>query len=272
MNWSILKETAPELIAVYGMRLIVALAIFFVGKFIAKKGIAWVSNLMQARGIDATVCGFVANIAYVFALVMLAVAAVAQVGIPTTSFIAAIGAAGLAIGLALQGSLSNFASGVLLVTLKPCSVGDYIESNGMSGTVQEISLFSTLLMCGDGRAIVVPNSQLFSSPITNYSTTGIRRIEMLVNVGYESDVEHVKSILDNLVQAEDRILHDRPIQIGINAFDPSSVQVVARPWVNSADYVAVRFDLYEKIKVALEQADIPIASQRLTVKLHKESA
>jgi len=256
MDWMAMINTIPALIAGYGLRFLVALALFFFGKFVARKGVYWLESMAIARGVDPTVCGFVAKIAYVLALVLLAVAAVGQVGIPTTSFIAAIGAAGLAIGLALQGSLSNFASGVLLVTLKPCEVGHYIESGHYSGTVEQISLFSTTLRCGDGRSIVIPNSSLFSGAITNYSTSPLRRIDMVFGIAYDADLEKAKQILNDTVLDDDRVHSDKPLQLGVQSIDALSVQIVARPWVNTEDYVATRFALYEKIKRAFDDADV----------------
>lgn len=267
MNWTDFFNTTLSLTATYGLRVVVALALFFVGKFVARKGIDWVSRLMVQRGVDATVCGFVAKIAYVLALVLLAVAAVSQVGIPTTSFIAAIGAAGLAIGLALQGSLSNFASGVLLVTLKPCETGDYIESGAYSGTVEDISLFSTILRCGDGRSIIIPNSTLFSSAITNYSTSPVRRIDLVFGVAYDADIDKAKQVLTDVVKAEKRVHQDKPLQLGVQSFEHSSVSIVVKPWVNTEDYVATRFALYESVKSAFDTAGIALPYQRFDVKV-----
>jgi len=267
MNWDNVSSNAPELIIRYGANIILALAIFFIGKWLAQKAIFWVSQTMGKRGVDSTVSGFIANIAYIVALVLLAVAAMSQLGIPTTSFIALIGAAGLAIGLALQGSLSNFASGVLLVTLKPCKAGDYIETSGLGGSVKQITIFSTTLETPDKRTIIIPNALLFSSPITNYTTASARRLDMVISISYDADISLAKSLLLSTVEQDPRILADNPIQIGVLALAESSVDIAVRPWVNTDDYWPVHFDLHERIKLALDEANIEIPFPQRAVHL-----
>ena len=258
MNWSELVENAPDLVIRYGINFILAIAIFLIGKWLAQKAIAWISRIIQERGVDPTASGFMANIANVVALVLLAVASMSQLGIPTTSFIALIGAAGLAIGLALQGSLSNFASGVLLVTLKPCRIGDYIETSGFGGTVKQITIFSTTLETADKRTIIVPNALLFSGPITNFTTASTRRLDMVIGISYKADISEAKSLLLRVVEEDHRVLKTSPIQIGVLALADSSVDIAVRPWVNTEDYWPVHFNLHEKIKLALDEANIEI--------------
>jgi len=223
MNWSELPETLPTLLAEYGINTVAAILIFFVGQWIAKRVVFWGSRGAQEHGLDATLTRFLANIVYIAILIMLAIAAISRLGVPTTSFLAVIGAAGLAIGLALQGSLSNFASGVLLVFLKPCKVGDYIESGSFSGTVNRVQMFNTILSTVDNRVVVMPNTQLFTSPMINYSTAGTRRVDMIVRISYNADIAKAKSILSAIVESDNRVLSHPATQLGVIELADSSV-------------------------------------------------
>jgi len=272
MSWSELLEYAPQLAIKYGANAIFALVIFFVGKWIAKRLIGVVGGLMARRGIDPTVGGFVSNIAYVVLLAIVIIAALAQLGIPTASFIAVIGAAGLAVGLALQGSLSNFASGVLLVSFQPCKVGDYIEGAGVNGTVDRITVFSTTLITPDQRTITVPNSKLLDGPIINYSTAPMRRLDLVICVAYDADIDSVKSVLRGVVDADDRVLQLKPPVIGLLALADSSMNFALRVWVMSDDYWPLHFDLHEKIKQALDSAGIGIPYPQLDVRLARTTS
>jgi len=272
MNWLQYLDKVPDLVFEYGLNTLAALAMFFVGKWLARRVVNLASRLMTQRGIDATVGGFVSNIAYMLLLMLVIIAALAQLGVPTAQFIAIIGAAGLAIGLALQGSLSNFASGVLLVSFRPCKVGDYIEAAGVSGTVNNITVFSTTLITPDQRTVTVPNSQIMGSAITNYSTSPIRRLDLVVGVSYDSESDKVKQVLRDVVEADERVLEShKPIQIGLLELGQSSVNFAVRPWVHSADYWSLKFDLQEKIKLALDANDIAIPYPHMQVLLKQEN-
>jgi small conductance mechanosensitive channel len=227
-------------------------------------------RLMNQRGVDPTVGGFVTNILFMMLLMLVIIAALAQLGIPTAQFIAVIGAAGLAIGLALQGSLSNFASGVLLVSFRPCKVGDYIEAGGVAGTVQQITVFSTTLLTADQRTITVPNSSVMGGPITNYSTSPSRRLDLVIGVSYDSDIVEVKRLLREIVESDERVLDShKPVQIGVLALADSSVNIAIRPWVATADYWPLHFDLHERIKQCFDQAGIGIPYPQLDVHLQQ---
>ena len=272
MKWIEYIDKLPALIMQYGLNLIAALAIFFIGKWIARRVVDFGGRLMIERDIDPTVGGFVTNIVYTLALMLVIVAALGQLGIPTAQFIAIIGAAGLAIGLALQGSLSNFASGVLLVSFRPCKVGDYIEAGGVSGTVDKITVFSTTLISPDRRTITVPNSAIMGGPITNYTTSPSRRLDLVISVGYDSDIEQVKKLLRDIVESDERVLDaHKPIQIGVLALADSSVNFAVRPWVANSDYWPMHFDLHERIKLSLDEAGISIPYPKMDIYLNQPS-
>lgn len=268
MNWMQYLEKTPDLVITYGINALAAIAIFFVGKWFARRLVDLGSRLMKQRGIDATVGGFVSNIAYMLLLMLIIIAALGRLGVPTAQFIAIIGAAGLAIGLALQGSLSNFASGVLLVIFRPCRVGDYIEAGGVSGSVDQITVFSTTLITPDQRTITVPNSQIMGGAITNYSTSPTRRLDLVISVGYGSDIEQVKRLLREVVEADERVLEEhKPVQIGLLELGQSAMNFAVRPYVRSEDYWSLKFDLQERIKLALDESNISIPYPHISVLL-----
>ena len=268
MNWSDLLERAPELALTYGLNLLAALAILYVGKWIAQRLVTVGGRVMTKRGLDPTVVGFVSNIAFVVLLVIVVIAALGQLGIPTASFVAAVGAAGLAIGLALQGSLSNFASGVLLVTFRPAKVGDYIEAAGVAGTVDEITVFSTRLVTPDRRTITVPNSKLFDGAIVNYSTSTVRRLDLVFGISYDSDVARAQRILRDVVESDPRTVEEhKPVQIGVLALADSSVDIAVRPFVRRDDYWPMHFDLHQRVKREFDAAGISIPFPQMDVHL-----
>jgi len=261
-------ELATQVAGFMGNALL-ALLIFFVGKWIARKVVDIAKRVVLERGMEKTVVGFISNIAYIALLFVVLIAAMAQLGVPTASFIAILGAAGLAIGLALQGSLSNFASGVLLVTFQPCKIGDYIEAGGASGTVTEITVFSTTLVTPDQRTITVPNSSVLSGPIVNYSTSPSRRLDLNIGVSYDANIAEVKALLREVVEADQRVLKAHPVQIGIAELADSSMLFTLRPWVSSGDYLELKFDLHEKIKDALDSAGVGIPYPQMDINVTK---
>ena len=269
MNWSEFRENAPMLMVQFGFNLLAAVVILVVGQWLAKRFVNWASREAQEHGLDATLSGFLSNIAYIAILVMLVIAAVSQLGVPTTSFLAIIGAAGLAIGLALQGSLTNFASGVLLVLIKPCQVGDYIESGSYSGTVKKIQILNTTLTTPDNRTIIIPNTKLFNDPMVNYSTEQTRRIDLVIAIDYRADVATAQSLLRSIVEADERVLKEPAVTIGVQTLAESSVNIAVRPWVKSGDLANTKFDLNEKIKVALDEAGIDIPYPQMNVQLRR---
>ncbi len=222
------------------------------------------------KKVDKAVGSFVASIVYAIVFAATILMALSQLGIETTSFIAILGAAGLAVGLALQGSLSNFASGVLIILLRPFKSGDYVEAGGKAGTVKKIEIFSTELRTPDNKVIIMPNSSIMGSPITNFSRESTRRIDLVIGVGYDADLKEAKAVLKSVLDKETRLLKDPAYTVAVSELADSSVNFVVRPWVNSSDYWPTYFDLMENIKIALDDANITIPFPQMDVHLHKE--
>lgn len=242
----------------YGTALIGAVLVFVFGKILAKAITRVIRKLMEKNNIDPTITSFLSNIAYALLFAVVIIATISTLGIETTSLAAIIAAAGLAIGLALQGSLSNFASGVLVIMFRPFKIGDYIEAAGTAGTVEEISIFTTHLKTPDNCAIVVPNGAITSGSIKNYSAKATRRIDLVVGVGYDDDLAKVKSVLEDIIASEERVLKDPETTIAVSELADSSVNLVVRPWVQAPDYWAVKFDLTEAIKNRFDKEGISI--------------
>ncbi len=234
------------------LNVLAAVAIFIIGRWVARL----VSNLLQKgmskAKIDATLIKFVKNLVYTLLLVFVIIAALGRLGVETGSFIAIIGAAGLAVGLALGGTLSNFASGVLLIIFKPIRVGDFVEAGGATGAVKEIQIFNTILNTPDNKRVNVPNAQVTGGNIINYSVNGTRRVDLVIGVSYEDDLKKARQVLEDVLKADDRVLADPAYTVAVLELGDSSVNFVVRPWVNVADYWGVYFDVTEKCKVALE--------------------
>jgi len=200
------------------------------------------------------------------------IATINQLGVQTTSLLAVVGAAGLAIGLALQGSLSNFASGVMIVLFRPYKVGDVIEAGGVTGSVIEVQIFTTIMKTPDNKKIIVPNSQVMAGEITNYSANPTRRVDLVAGCGYDDDLDKVRGVLEGIIAADDRILSDPAPTIAISELADSSVNFVVRPWVNSADYWGVYFDLTEQIKKRFDAEGISIPYPQRDVHVYKHDA
>lgn len=229
------------LLTVYGLKVIAALAIFIIGKMIAKAVKAGIAKTMARAKSDPILISFTTNMIYAALLAFVIIAALGQLGIQTTSFIAILGAAGLAIGLALQGSLSNFAAGVLMIIFRPFKQGDFIEGAGVAGIVEEVHIFNTVLRTGDNKTIIIPNDALMGGNIINYSTQPTRRSDLVVGIGYDDDIKKAKNILNELMANNERILKDPPPTLGLLELADSSVNFAVRPWVNSSDYWCVHF-------------------------------
>jgi small conductance mechanosensitive channel len=261
-----------ELTTIYGIKVLAALVIFIVGRWIAKGFRKLINRVLEKRNVDLTLVKFIGNLTYIVLLAFFVIAALGQLGIQTASFIAIIGAAGLAIGLALQGSLANFAAGFLMIIFRPFKVGDFIEGAGVAGTVEEIQIFTTQLKTPDNKTIIVPNSKISGDNIVNYTAKGTRRVDMVVGIGYESDIDKAREILEELVTSDERVLKDPAHKIGVVELADSSVNFVVRPWVNLADYWDVWFDLTEKVKKRFDEAgiSIPFPQRDIHVYEHKE--
>lgn len=256
----------------YGIKILAALAILIIGKIVAKAVSAGIRRLMEKRNVDPTITRFVSSLAYIGMMVFVVLAALGQLGIQTTSFIAVLGAAGLAVGLALQGSLSNFAAGFMLVAFRPFKVGDFIEGAGISGVVEEIQIFSTKLKTGDNKIVIVPNGKIFDDAITNYSAEAMRRVDLLVGVSYDADLPQVKSILEELVAAQEAVLKEPAHQIAVAELADNSVNLVCRVWVNTPDYWSVKFALTEAIKIRFDAEGIGIPYPQRDVHVYEHKA
>jgi small conductance mechanosensitive channel len=260
-----LKSSALD----FGINLVTAIVIFYVGRIAVRLITRGVRKVMEAQEIDKTLVSFVSNLINMILLLVVIIAAVGALGVQTTSFIAIIGAAGLAVGLALQGSLSNFASGVLIIIFRPYKVGDWVEAAGISGSVVDVQILTTILKTGDNKQVIVPNSQIMGGIITNYSANETRRIDMVIGVSYDDDLDKVRNTLEELIAAEDRILEDPPHTIAVSALADSSVNFVVRPWVKTSDYWSVTCALTEAIKKRFDQESISFPFPQQDVHLYK---
>lgn len=242
----------------YGLKILLAFIIFFVGKRIAR-GISNVAiNTMRKQNVDIELISFFESLLYWALFAMVVIAALGQLGIQTASFVAIVGAAGLAVGLAMQGSLSNFAAGVLIILLRPFRVGEFVDIAGASGSVKHIKIFTTELRTGDNKAVIIPNARVLESNITNFSSTGTRRVDMVFGISYEDDIDIARNIINEVLNAETRILADPAPTVAVNALADSSVNFIVRPWVETPDYWPVHNSLMENIKKQFDAADITI--------------
>jgi len=246
---------------------VAALAIFLFGLWVSKLIRRILTKLMAKANVDVTLRKFLANIAYALLLTFVVLAAINRLGIDTTSFVAVVAAAGLAVGFALQQSLANFAAGVMLILFKPFQVGDFVEAGGSKGVVEEVYIFNTRMRTHDNIGIIVPNSEIISSTITNFSAKETRRIDLVVGCGYQDDLRAVKKFLDGLMTEDDRILKDPEPVVAVDELGDSSVNFIVRPWVKSADYGKVKWELNEKIKLGFDERgfNIPYPSQDVFV-------
>jgi small conductance mechanosensitive channel len=249
---------------------LVAIAIIFVGKLIARLAAKATGKLLQIKKVDQAVISFVTSIVFGMAFFVAIIAAISHLGFNTSSLVAIVGAAGLAIGLALQGSLSNFASGVLIIALKPFKSGDFVEVAGIMGVVEEIHIFATKFRTGDNKTVIVPNGSITSGTITNYSKKPTRRIDLIIGVSYDADLAKTKEILQKVTSSHELVLKDNAITIGVSELADNSVNLVVRPWVKTSDYWPVYFELLENIKVSLDEAGIEIPYPQLSLHVNKE--
>jgi small conductance mechanosensitive channel len=263
-----------QLVQDYALPLLWAIVIFIVGRIVARIISNTVAKMMTKSKVDETLVKFGKNIIYIALMVFVILAALGKLGIETTSFAAIIAAAGLAIGLSLQGTLGNFASGVMLILFRPFKVGDFVEAGGVAGIVEEIQIFSTIMRSGDNKEITVPNGQIVGSTITNYSAKETRRVDLVIGVGYDDDLKKVRSVLEDVINSDERILKDPAVTIGVLELGDSSVNFAVRPWVKSGDYWPVLFDLQETIKLRFdaEGISIPYPQQDVHIVSNKSAA
>ncbi len=252
------------------LNLLAAAAIFIIGRFVAKLVSNLVYNAMKRAKVDPTLNKFVKNLLYTALLTFVIIAALGAMKVNTGSFIAVVGAAGLAVGLALQGSLSNFAAGVLMIIFKPVKVGDFVEVGGATGTVKEVAIFNTIIAGPDNVRIIVPNSHVTGSNVINYTVNGTRRVDLVIGVSYEDDIKKAKEVLLNVLKSNEKVLDDPAPFVGVKELADSSVNFVVRPWVKPEHYWDVYFSVTEEAKYALEANGLTIPFPQRDVHLKQE--
>ena len=269
LDFSAILPKIYELLTVYGIKVIAALVIFIIGRWVAKGLRKFIRKLMTRSNVDETLISFVVNLIYVAMLAFVIIAALNQLGIQTASFIAILGAAGLAVGLALQGSLSNFAAGVLMIIFRPFQVGDLVEGAGVTGTVEEIQIFTTQLKTPDNKTIIIPNSNMTADNIINYSAKGTRRVDMVFGIGYEDDIDKARQIILDILAQDERVLKDPEPAVLMSELADSSVNFATRAWADSGDYWGVFFDTTEQVKKRFDAEGISIPYPQQDVHLYK---
>jgi small conductance mechanosensitive channel len=257
------------LIIEYGLNIASAIATLVIGMIVAGMISKTFHRMLTKRELDPTIVEFVSHMVKYVIVAFVVIAALGRIGVQTTSFIALLGAAGLAVGLALQGSLSNFASGVLIVVLRPFKSGEYIEAAGVAGSVESVQIFATTLVTPDNKFVVVPNSAILGGNIVNYSRKPTRRIDLVIGVSYQADLAKTKAVLETVIKANALVLKDPGVTVAVAELADSSVNFVVRPWVNSGDYWPVRFALMEAIKNGLDEAGIEIPYPQMDVHMDK---
>lgn len=254
----------------YSTKIILAILIYYVGKLLSRYFSQFVGKIAFRSTKDEMLQGFVVSISYFLFLLFTIIASLSQLGINTASLVALIGAAGLAVGLALQNSLQNFAAGVMIFLFKPFHKGDYIEAGGAVGTVRQIGLLMLELRSGDNKSILVPNSKIFADKITNYSKNMTRRIDFIFDIAYEADIAQAKAIIARCLAEDERVLDDPQPLIAVGNLASSSVQLFVRPWVATSDYWAVFYAITEKVKLEFDQANIAIPFEQMDIHFPEE--
>ena len=265
------SEKAMEYLSLYGPKVLVALAIVIIGRIVISMITSVLKKLMRKASVDETLIKFLNSLIRVLLLTVVIIVALESLGVQTTSMIAILGAAGLAIGLALQSSLSNFSAGVMLIIFRPFKVGDFVEAGGATGVVEEIHIFNTQMLTGDNKEIIVPNGNIIGGNITNYSAKETRRVDMVFGIGYDDDLKKAKDILVSLVNSDERVLKDPEPVVAVSELADSSVNFIVRPWVNTADYWAVYWDFQEKVKNTFDAEGISIPFPQRDVHLYNEN-
>ncbi|MBE0491234.1 MAG: mechanosensitive ion channel [Sulfurospirillum sp.] len=252
-------------IALYGVRFIISLAIFIVGKKLASYAVDIAEKLMDRSKVDKTLSKFLGSVVYGLLLVVISLAALSNLGVNTTSFVAILGAAGLAVGLAFKDTVANIGAGVLIIFFRPFKVDDFIQAGGESGTVEEINLFSVIMKTGDNKQIIVPNSGIIGKTITNFSANDTRRVDMTFGIGYDDDLKLAKETLMQIVSDDERVLSDPAPFVAVSELANSSVNFVLRAWVKKEDYWSVYFDTNEKVKLVFDEKGISIPFPQMAI-------
>jgi small conductance mechanosensitive channel len=262
-------QNAVTLVSTWGLRVAGALAVLVLGRFACGAARKAVRRGLESRGVDASLVPFISNLVYFVLLAAVVIAVLGLFGIETTSLVAVLGTAGLAIGLALQGTLGNFSSGVMLLLFRPFRVGDYIEAAGVSGTVSEIGVFSTTLNTPDNVRIIIPNSGIFGATIKNFSANDTRRNDIVLGISYDDDITNAIAVVNAVLGKDSRVLSDPEPTVAVSELADSSVNLVVRPWCRKEDYWGLRFDLIRKFKEDLEQGGCSIPYPQRDVHLHQ---
>ncbi len=256
-------------LALYGPIVLTSLATLVVGWLIAKSLTGILDRIMRKAKVEPTLIGFATTLAYAMLMTMVVISAIQKLGVPTTSFVAVVGAAGLAIGLALQSSLANFASGVMVIIFRPFKAGDFVEAGGVSGTIEEVQVFATILKTPDNKRVIVPNAAITSGTITNYSTNDTRRIDFVFGIGYGDDIKQAKDVLQDIIAKDKRILREPAAAIAVAELADNSVNIIVRPWVNTSDYWSVHCDIIELVKLRFDAENISFPFPQRDVHLHQ---
>jgi small conductance mechanosensitive channel len=257
------------LLMTWAIRIVAALAILVIGNWLAKKLAALFVKMMERNDVDVTLTKFLKNIVYYALLTAVVIAAAQKLGINTASFLAVVGAAGLAVGLALKDSLANFSAGVMLILFRPFKVGDAVTVAGETGAVEEITIFNTVMNTPDNQRKIIPNGIITSGTITNITANDTRRIDMVFGIGYDDDIKVAEKVFTDMIKADSRVLSDPAPTVAVAELADSSVNFVVRPWVKTVDYWQVKFELTEKIKMALDEAGISIPFPQQDVHMHQ---
>lgn len=265
------QEKLSALLTAWGLKVLGAIAVFVIGLLVARLVTGGLKRALRRSKLDDTLVSFLGNIAYALLLVIVIIAALSQMGVQMTSALAVLGAMGLAVGLALQGSLSNFAAGVMIIGFRPLRAGDFVECAGVSGTVENVGIFNTRLSTTDNQVITVSNSQVLGDKIVNYTARDTRRFNEIIGIGYDDDIRKAKEVIESVIRNDERVLDDPPPQILVWALGDSSINLAVRCWTKTDLFWQVRSDLIENIKTELERSGITIPFPQRDVHLHQVS-
>ncbi|MDO6783797.1 mechanosensitive ion channel [Neptunomonas phycophila] len=269
---STIEGLQNDYIVPWAINIVMALAVFIIGRLVISIILAVINKLLGKTKMDSMLVNFVMSIMYALLLLFVIVASLDQLGVNTSSLIALVGAAGLAIGLSLQDSLKNFAAGVMLVVFRPFREGEFVEVNGISGTAERITIFNTIMRTGDGREVTIPNGPIYGNVITNFSCRDTRRVDMVFGIGYDSDLLKAKAILKEIVETDERVLSEPAPLVAVQELADSSVNFVVRPWAKTSDYWDVYRDTMEKVKLRFDAEGISIPFPQMDVHLIKEES
>ena len=270
ININQILETVTVWFTTYSIKIVAAILIFIIGKWLCRRITNLLTKIMEKNNIDVTLVKFLSSIVYYTLFIVVMIAVAGQLGINTTSFLTIIGAAGLAIGLALKDSLSNLASGVMLIMFRPIKIGDFVDVGGVTGTVRSIDIFNTTIHSPDNQKHIVKNASITSGVITNVTANDNRRVDLVIGIGYDDDIAKAKGILEAIIKKEERILEDPATNIAVSELGDSSVNFVVRPWVKTSDYWDVYFALTEEIKITFDKEGISIPYPQQDVHLFSE--